>query len=166
MEPMTISKNRARLKKACFHLLTAGVIFFAFSACDNTKSELRVEIPPSKHDTKGVTLRSLSEESYAVRYIRTFGHVDYSVKYPIVTQNSSKEEFEGFYQSYIIGDESREGISYSSSEFEEAIAHYSEAFFANNFLVVVLLVENSGSIRHEVESIDEKGGILINRLLP
>jgi hypothetical protein len=43
---------------------------------------------------------------------------------------------------------------------------YTADYFANNFLVVVWLVEPSGSIRHEVESIDENGEIVIKRLVP
>ena len=39
-------------------------------------------------------------------------------------------------------------------------------FFNDNVLVVVELKEPSGSIRHEVNSIDKKGNITITRLLP
>ena len=52
------------------------------------------------------------------------------------------------------------------NNFLDAIAKYSDGYFADNYLVIVRLVEGSGSIRHKVERIDENGDIVINRLLP
>ena len=43
---------------------------------------------------------------------------------------------------------------------------WNESFFAENFLVLVNLIESSGSIGHRVEKIDESGKIYINRLVP
>jgi len=48
----------------------------------------------------------------------------------------------------------------------DVILKYSSSFFEDNFLVIVSLQENSGSIRHNVERIDENGDIVINRLEP
>jgi len=47
-----------------------------------------------------------------------------------------------------------------------AIEKYNDNFFADNFLVIVSLIETSGSIRHEVKSVSANGDILINRLVP
>jgi hypothetical protein len=46
------------------------------------------------------------------------------------------------------------------------IGNYTDAFFASNFLVLVLLEEISGSYRHRVERIEESGDIIITRLVP
>jgi len=43
---------------------------------------------------------------------------------------------------------------------------WKESFFAENFLVLVNLIEPSGSIRHEVERIDPNGNIVIRRITP
>jgi len=43
---------------------------------------------------------------------------------------------------------------------------YSDDYFKNNFLIIVGLVEGSGSIGHKVEKIDKNGNIFIKRLLP
>jgi hypothetical protein len=47
-----------------------------------------------------------------------------------------------------------------------AIEKYSDDFFAGNYLVIVLLGEGSGSIRHKVERVDTNGDIVITRQLP
>ena len=59
-----------------------------------------------------------------------------------------------------------ENIDYYAKIFRDAIEKYTDEFFIDYFLVIVLLNEVSGSIRHEVEKIDEHGNIIINRLLP
>ena len=97
-------------------------------------------------------------DDFQVRYIRTNGYVA-GVKYPMVTVMSSRDDLERYYDSY--------NKKYDlSSGFKDAMTNYSGDFFANAFLVVVLLEEGSGSIRHKVESIDEAGNIKITRLVP
>ena len=97
-------------------------------------------------------------DDYQVRYIRTNGYVA-DVKYPILTVMSSRDDLERYYDSY--------NKKYDlSSGFKDAMTNYSGDFFANAFLVVVLLEEGSGSIRHKVKSIDEAGNIIITRLVP
>ena len=127
-------------RNVCFNLLAAGIVLFAFSSC-----QIQTE---GVSFTKSATPGSPVGDNY-VRYIRT---VYFScVENPVVTVLSSKKEYEQYFRDV--------------SSFEEVKA-YPDSFFANNFIVVVFLTEGSGSIRHKVERIDEKGDIIIRRLLP
>jgi len=56
--------------------------------------------------------------------------------------------------------------SFWDDVYKNAIEKYSGSFFANNFLVIILLEEISGSNRHKVERIDINGDIIIKRLIP
>ena len=100
----------------------------------------------------------LIPDDFQVRYIRTNGYIA-GVKYPIVTVMSSRDDLERYYDTY------KDKYDLSSG-FKDAMTNYSGDFFANAFLVVVLMEEGSGSIRHKVESIDEAGNIIITRLVP
>ena len=95
-----------------------------------------------------------------VQYIRRFGHSQ-DIQYPIISVISAKREIEQYYETYV-------KCKYNSpnGQFIDATKIYSDDFFANNFLVIVLLEEGSGSIRHKVEKIDQNGDIIINRLIP
>jgi len=83
---------------------------------------------------------------------------------PIVTVVSSKHELEQYYefacpyQYYNVG--------HYPCAFWKAIAEYCETFFAENYLVFVMLHEGSGSVRHEVERVEGSGDIIISRLMP
>jgi hypothetical protein len=83
----------------------------------------------------------------------------------ITTVISSKKEIEKYYgnQEIRIWDK-QDDVWYQQGY--NTIEKYSDDYFANNFLVIVDLWEPSGSIRHEVEMIDENGNILITRLIP
>jgi hypothetical protein len=52
------------------------------------------------------------------------------------------------------------------TKFLDAIDKYSNDYFTSKFLVIVRLVEPSGSIGHKVEKIDKNGDIVIQRLMP
>jgi len=95
-----------------------------------------------------------------VQYIRRFG--DYKeIQQPIISVISARSELDQYYETHV-------KCIYGSDDgqFKEATKIYSDDFFANNFLVIVLLEEGSGSIRHKVERIDRNGDIVINRLIP
>jgi len=53
-----------------------------------------------------------------------------------------------------------------NTEYTNVIAKYNNNYFANNFLVMVLLEESSGSNRHKVERVDRDGNIFIQRIEP
>lgn len=96
-------------------------------------------------------------DNFSVRYFRTDGIVDWGcdsfdwhrdVPRKIVTAANSLEELE-------------------QANFHPSVAEpYSNAFFETHYLVIVSLVERSGSIGHRVDGIDENGNIFITRLIP
>ena len=97
--------------------------------------------------------------NWGVQYIRTDGYVS-GAGYPIITVISSKRELDQYYEKY-------KDIYYlSSGRFLDAIEKYTDGFFANRFIVFVILEEGSGSIRHTVENVEENGNIIISRSLP
>ena len=44
--------------------------------------------------------------------------------------------------------------------------NYDEGYFSSKKIVIVTLIEGSGSVRHRVDKIDQAGNIYISRLLP
>jgi len=103
-----------------------------------------------------------------VQYIRTNGY-NPNTKYPIITVISSKNElgqYYGYYKDKYDLSARSQVSSDSTIGFIDAIKDYSEEYFIKNFLLIVLLEEGSGSIRHKVEMIDVNGKIVISRLLP
>jgi len=70
--------------------------------------------------------------------------------------------YEGWYPNAYYPEEN---IDHYAVLFRESIEKYTDEFFTENFLVVIEVSESSGSIRHEVERVDEND-IVINRLLP
>jgi hypothetical protein len=131
------------MKKIILLGMALSVIFLMLFACKSAKNSKLPEGNPS-----------LLSDVQDVQYIRVnwFSNVDY----PITTVVSSKNELERYYDGNAVPDQT----SLNATE------KYSDDFFADNFLVIVLLQEGSGSIRHEVEKVDEDGNIVIKRLLP
>ena len=78
---------------------------------------------------------------------------------PVCTVILSRLELEQYSDNY-----NRQ--AYGNIEYIDAIAKYSDRYFIDNFLVIVLLEENSGSNRHKVESVNRNGDIIIKRLIP
>jgi len=103
-----------------------------------------------------------------VQYIRTNGYID-GVNYPQITVISTKNELEQYYEKYKDKYDffSRESAyTDSATGFVDAMKKYTDDFFADHYLAIILLEEGSGSIRHRVERIEENGGIVISRLSP
>jgi hypothetical protein len=157
-------KRRIVMKKLIIFSLGLAVIFMALSACDNGRSP-DLEQPDF---VPSYSLRSLdgNKVDLNVQYVQTAFF--YNVELPSPTFHevvSSKNEVEQYYQKHkrIIMDGN--GNAMPDQKFLDAIAKYTDNYFANNFLLIVGITEGSGSIRHKVE-IDENGNIIINRLLP
>ena len=111
---------------------------------------------------------STNQVGWKAKYIRTDGYISGAV-YPVVTVISSNDELKQYYEKYSEKyDFSSRSNAYlgTSIGFIDGIEHYSDTFFAESFLVLVLLEEGSGAIRHKVESVEENGDIVISRLLP
>ena len=101
---------------------------------------------------------------FEAQYLRTRKH---EVTIPITTVINSRDKLDQYYEDACPNDYyPDENIDYYAKIFWEAIEKYTDDFFIDYFLVIVLLNEVSGSIRHEVKTIDEHGEIIINRLLP
>jgi len=105
---------------------------------------------------------------FSVQYIRTNGyHAD--TKYPIVTAITTRNELEQYYERYKDQYDltaKTEVYSDTTIGFLDAIEKYTDDFFKDSYLVIVLLEEGSGSIRHRVDSVADNGDIVISRLLP
>lgn len=105
--------------------------------------------------------QSVTSLTFRAQYIRTNGYEEGKV-YPLVVPIRSREQLD----SYL---EKNSGVySFSDSfddmpSFLEAIEDYGKGFFSKNSLLLVVLEESSGSIRHEVASVvPQEEGIQIN----
>jgi len=103
---------------------------------------------------------SRAPAGFRAQYIRTDGYND-EVKYPVVTVVNSRAELDSYIEEnkdmYYF--ERRElPDNESTPGFLNACDAYDDAFFENGTLVLVLLEESSGSIRHEVTNTAFSGG--------
>ncbi len=125
-------------------------------------------------ETKAVTIsgaRSYEEDALpAVRYVRTNGYHE-DVRYPVLTLIGSVEELEQYVEenrdSYDLSH--RETVyADSTAGFADAIEAYDEPWFETHQLLLVLLEEGSGSIRHEVTAVTAgaEPAVDIDRLVP
>lgn len=142
------------------------ILFFvlaAFAACSPLNNDIvsggayLMENPPANF-LSGSQPASESQNGFSVQYIRTDGYHESAV-YPLLTVISSRGELEKYY------DANKNKYALSPA-FDAATEKYTGEFFLENYLVIVLLEEGSGSVRHEVEEIGENGEILISRLQP
>lgn len=106
-----------------------------------------------------------------VQYIRTDGYAD-GAKFPRVAVIESKDALDSYYHSNKdTFDLERRQMVYSDSTigFMDACHRYDERFFENSYLVLVLLEEGSGSVRHKVagiEKTDDAVLVKIQRIVP
>ena len=98
----------------------------------------------------------IKECEFSAQYIRTDGYNE-GVRYPIVTVIHSVDELNAYYEAnkdqYSL--ERRTGTIYSDSTvgFLDACDKYTEEYFKNRMLLMILLEEGSGSVRHKVERV-------------
>jgi len=137
------------------------VILAVFMACDNLSASNDLESSDSKNPGRVVFKY---ETIHTQQIIRTGWSGN--IEYPVITVISSKSELEVYYNEYKDNFHfNRFEGSYSLIGFNDAIEKYSEDFFEHDFLVIVLLSENSGSNRHKVR-MDDNGDIEVTRLIP
>ena len=96
-------------------------------------------------------------EAYAfdAQYIRTDGYSD-DRSYPYHAVISSKAELEAYYEAYKdIYDLERREVVYSDTSigFLDACDKYDDAYFERQNLVLIVLQEGSGSIRHGITDV-------------
>ena len=101
----------------------------------------------------------LEDNDFDAQYIRTNGYHD-NVKYPKVTVITSKDELDEYYNAnkdlYFL-DHVDKVYSDTTIGFIDACEKYDNEYFEDNILILVLLEEGSGSIRHEVKSVKTSG---------
>ena len=104
--------------------------------------------------------------AFDAQYIRTNGYVDdRSQLYHVVID--SKEELEAYYEANkVLFDLERKEVDYADTTigFLDACDKYDDAYFERQNLVLIILEEGSGSIRHEITDVrrrwDENGASL------
>lgn len=142
--------------------LAALSLVFCLTACGSMES------------AGGSNQSATAPVSYAfdAQYIRTNGGPEEG--YPYHTVISSRAELEAYYESHKdIYDLERRETVYSDSTigFLDACDKYDDAYFGRQNLVLIVLQEGSGSIRHEITDVRrnmENGGwdITIERKVP
>lgn len=85
-----------------------------------------------------------------VQYMRT-NNIAYQngMSYPMIRVISSRQELEDYYRQY----KGRFQLGDDEGGFWKQCDIYNDAFFAEQDLILVLLQENSGSTRHEVQNL-------------
>ncbi len=121
---------------------------------ERTECNLWVEFTVSRvGDTSGDVKKNFVD--FGVQYVRTNGYHE-DVEYPVVKIIRSVEELNEYYENtkdkYDLG---RKENVYADTTigFLDACDKYDEAYFEEQILVMVLLEEGSGSIRHNVDNV-------------
>ena len=137
-----------------------------------TKCELTAEFTLGNVKCPDDSKVAGTEIQWAAQYIRTNGYSE-GVLYPSVRIIDSLQELKDYYNTWHeVFDLERKEKVYSDTTigFLDACDQFDEAFFEENYLIFVLLEEGSGSIRHEVRSVeqseDKKISISIDRKVP
>ena len=138
----------------------------------STKCELVAEFAVGNVKCPDDSKETGTDVQWAAQYIRTNGYSE-GVLYPSVRIVDSLQELKDYYNTWHeVFDLERKEKVYSDTTigFLDACDQYDEAFFERNYLIFVLLEEGSGSVRHEVRSVqqtaDKKISISIGRKVP
>lgn len=109
---------------------------------------------------------------YQTQYIRTNGG-DEDIAYPSYVIIRSRAELEQYYddnKSVYDLEHHEQVYSDTTIGFLDAIEQYDDAFFADRDLIILVLEEGSGSIRHEVNGIrpyyDNSWQLTVRRITP
>lgn len=161
------------MKRLLAFLLTA-LLLIGLAGCKTAfptpTSPDTIPITSTTEPTESTQMPEVSLQ-WNAQYIRTDGNAN--VMYPSVRIVSSLEALINYYDTWHNEfDLDRKDTVYADTTigFLDACDRYDEAFFAENYLIFVLLEEASGSIRHEVRSVeqtsDQKISISIDREVP
>ena len=142
------------------------------NAEQGTKCELTAEFTLGNAKCPDDSKVTGTDVQWAAQYIRTNGYSE-GVLYPSVRIIDSLQELKDYYNTWHeVLDLERKDKVYSDTTigFLAACDQYDETFFEKNYLIFVLLEEGSGSVRHEVRSVqqtaDKKISISIDRKVP
>ena len=144
------------MKKVIFFSIVILVICLAIPACNLVKEKDPV-----------LLFSNGSSKTLNVKYIYAeyFGHLG-NAPSSHVKIVSSRKELEQYYETYRVRRWDGNGNLLPDYNFLSMIEEYNDDYFKNNILLNVGLTEPSGSIHHKLISIDENGGILIQRIVP
>ena len=143
------------------------------NATTSTKCELIAEFTIGRIKCREESKVTGTEVAWCAQYVRTNGGYEAQVLYPCVRIIHSLQELNDYYNTWHeVFDLERKDQVYADTTigFLDVCDQYDEAFFEENYLIFVLLEEGSGSVRHEVRSVeqteDQKISISIDRNVP
>jgi hypothetical protein len=146
-----------------------------FTACNSVKHEHNKD--NSNLSSSDFSSQDPKSYAFAAQYIRTDGYSE-NRNYPYHVVIDSKEELEDYYEANKeLFDLARNEVVYSDNTigFLDACDKYDDSYFENRNLVLIILEEGSGSVRHEITDVsvrsDENGASLgwdisINKIVP
>ena len=171
-------KNEIYVLTDMFDVTSPGTYRFKTDCyvCNNdgqsTKCELTAEFTLGNVSGSTDCKVTGTDVQWVAQYIRTNGYSE-GVLYPSIRIVNSLQELNDYYNTWHeVFDLERKDEVYSDTTigFLDACDQYDEAFFEKNYLIFVLLEEGSGSIRHEIRSVeqteDKKISISIDRKVP
>ena len=171
-------KNETYTLTGLFDVSSSGIYRFKTDCfvADNTGQSTKCELVAnfSIGDVKDADDGKLvgTEVEWATQYIRTNGSPN-GVYFPsirIIDSLQMLQDYYGIFHEVFDLDRKEKVYSDTTVGFLDACDQYDEIFFEKNYLIFVILEEGSGSIRHEVRSVeqtkDKKIRISIDRKVP
>lgn len=158
------------MKKILISAILCVTLILSITACRTDQPGVIATTPASSEATSVVPTTAEATEplTYKVQYFRTGGYVP-ETEYPYVVIVQSAEELTNYISTndkdYNFG--TRESTdTVESGGLLPASDAYDDAFFSKNALLIVVVDEPSGSIRHEFLGFGEKNEIRLRRLIP
>ena len=160
----------------CLCILLVGVVSIWDMMPFNAKSESEAGDQESMQEISDGSDTAMGGDPqswlYQTQYIRTDGGNE-SSQYPSYVIIHSRDELKQYYDNnkQIYDLEHHEQVySDTTIGFLDAIEQYDDAFFADRDLIILVLEEGSGSIRHEVNGIrpyyDNTWQLTVRRITP
>ena len=129
------------MKKAVLAILLTACLL---TACQKQAAVPETQPKPTQPEAVDIALYQQERDcSFAAQYIRTDGYHD-EIRYPVVRVIRSVEALNTYYE------ENKALYYLESPEFADARDQYDSSYFADRFLLMVLLQEGSGSVTHQV----------------
>jgi len=153
------------MKRAVTLSLILLIIVMTLASCGRPNTD----DPSATNPTVSLNTKYLNLDA---QYTQTFGYHP-GRRYPIITVISTKDELERYYEKY------KDQYNFASNtspapdgiepwvtiEFTDAIKKYTDVFFKDSYLVIVLM-EDGLEKQYRVDSVAENGSIAIRRFNP
>ncbi len=158
-------RRNSRISAMCIPFFLAAVVWAA-SLPANHKNLYDKEGVKTEDSGDTYEANQKSSIGFTSEYIRTDIYCE-GIPYPVVKVIRSVEELNAYYNSNKnVYDAAHEGEEYSDTAagFEDIFKRYDETYFQKQMLVMVVLEEGSGSIRHNVDRVElgEDGKLYIS----